>query len=228
MRFLHEQQFTSMTAEDYYAALMNPAQPIPPRCVLITFDDGHDSDHLVALPILKQYRIKATVFVTTDWIDHPGHLSTSQLHELKAEGVSVQSHAKTHTLLDRLSVDELRIELEVSRMKLEEILGSRVSHLAFPGGRYNQSVIACGIRLGFSGLFSSEPFALDRLDRTFLIGRYNLKRSLRGTVPFERITNPGVLTRSLLRTAYHGKAALKKMLGDRLYQSVWQRYIGKT
>lgn len=42
---------------------------LPPRAVLVTFDDGYDDCHNYALPILEKYAIPATVFVTTGYID---------------------------------------------------------------------------------------------------------------------------------------------------------------
>jgi peptidoglycan/xylan/chitin deacetylase (PgdA/CDA1 family) len=41
---------------------------LPPRAVCITFDDGYRSTHDLALPILKQFDLPATVFVTTGFI----------------------------------------------------------------------------------------------------------------------------------------------------------------
>ncbi len=39
---------------------------LPPRAVCITFDDGYRSIHDLALPILKEFNLPSTVFVTTD------------------------------------------------------------------------------------------------------------------------------------------------------------------
>jgi peptidoglycan/xylan/chitin deacetylase (PgdA/CDA1 family) len=44
-------------------------QRMPPRAVCITFDDGYRSTHDLALPILKEFNLPATVFVTTGYID---------------------------------------------------------------------------------------------------------------------------------------------------------------
>ncbi|HEY0060979.1 MAG TPA: polysaccharide deacetylase family protein [Telluria sp.] len=41
---------------------------MPPRAVCITFDDGYRSVHDLALPILKEFNLPATVFVTTGYI----------------------------------------------------------------------------------------------------------------------------------------------------------------
>ncbi|WP_236944155.1 polysaccharide deacetylase family protein [Hydrogenophaga sp. RAC07] len=43
---------------------------IPPRAVCITFDDGYRSIHDLALPILLEYELPATVFVSSGYIGH--------------------------------------------------------------------------------------------------------------------------------------------------------------
>jgi peptidoglycan/xylan/chitin deacetylase (PgdA/CDA1 family) len=42
---------------------------LPPRAVCITFDDGYRSTHDLALPVLKEFGLPATVFVSTGYLD---------------------------------------------------------------------------------------------------------------------------------------------------------------
>lgn len=43
---------------------------MPPRAVCITFDDGYRSIHDLALPVLREFGLPATVFVTSGHVDH--------------------------------------------------------------------------------------------------------------------------------------------------------------
>ena len=44
------------------------AGKVPPRAVCITFDDGYRSVHDLALPVLREFGLAATVFVTTGYL----------------------------------------------------------------------------------------------------------------------------------------------------------------
>ncbi len=44
---------------------MQEKVPLPERTVAITFDDGYQNNFLMAAPILRQYRVPATLFIST-------------------------------------------------------------------------------------------------------------------------------------------------------------------
>ncbi len=51
------------------AELLDAGRHVPRAAVIITFDDGYRDNHDVVLPILKQYRVPAVVFVATGYMD---------------------------------------------------------------------------------------------------------------------------------------------------------------
>jgi peptidoglycan/xylan/chitin deacetylase (PgdA/CDA1 family) len=50
------------------------SERMPPRAVAITFDDGYRSTHDLALPILQEFQLPATVFVATGHIEDEGSM----------------------------------------------------------------------------------------------------------------------------------------------------------
>lgn len=228
IEYMYENHFQTILAEEYLLSLRDRRVKIPHKSVMITFDDGSESDLTIALPILKRFNFKANYFVTTDWIGKPGYMNPSHIRTLKKEGMSVQSHSKTHQFLDVLKTSEIYFELAESKKKLEDILGADVSCLSFPGGRYNKEVITCGKQLKFAALFSSVPFSLKRFNDMFLVGRYSIKQSMGRGIYFEDIMNSNILKRSALKGAYYGKFFLKKIMGNYLYYRAWRKYIGKS
>lgn len=72
-----DQQMSYLAA--YYRVISTPelldacrtGRPLPPRAVLVTFDDGYRDFAEYAWPTMKRYRLPATLFVPTAFPDHP-------------------------------------------------------------------------------------------------------------------------------------------------------------
>jgi peptidoglycan/xylan/chitin deacetylase (PgdA/CDA1 family) len=60
--------------------------------VEITFDDGNESDALIALPELAKRNIKATFFVIGGRIGSPHYLDRAALRDLISAGMEIGSH----------------------------------------------------------------------------------------------------------------------------------------
>lgn len=54
------------------AAYLLHGEPLPPKSVLITFDDGYLDNYVYGMPILRQHGHKATVFVVAERIQEQG------------------------------------------------------------------------------------------------------------------------------------------------------------
>ncbi|WKB53434.1 polysaccharide deacetylase family protein [Eleftheria terrae] len=132
-------------------AYLEGGQPLPKRSVVITIDDGFESVHRYAFPLLRKYNMPATLFVYTDFIGGGEALSWPQLQELADSGlVDIQAHSKTHrNLLDRppglpeaAYRQQLQAEAQVPREVLERKLKKvKVRHFAYPYGDANEAVL---------------------------------------------------------------------------------------
>jgi hypothetical protein len=112
--------YTSITlteAHDYVAGKTR----LPPKAIVITFDDGYLDNWVYAFPILKKYGMRGTVFISTDFIDRSekirpnaedvregraavgdldcrGFLSVPEMQRMvNSQLMEIQAHCKTHT-----------------------------------------------------------------------------------------------------------------------------------
>lgn len=66
MRYL-KQHLTPITFAQLQAAISG-IEPLPPRAVIVTFDDGFDDNYHFAFPILRELQIPATFFIATGYV----------------------------------------------------------------------------------------------------------------------------------------------------------------
>jgi peptidoglycan/xylan/chitin deacetylase (PgdA/CDA1 family) len=104
--------------------------------VAITFDDGHWTHYSAAFPALISRGAAATFFIVTGRVGTPGYVTWDQLAEMKAAGMSIQSHSATHPLLSGLSDAEALRDLVTAREALDDILHQHTTTLALPGGDF--------------------------------------------------------------------------------------------
>lgn len=173
MKFLAESGCITITPDELYAGLRGEIE-LPPKPVLITFDDGYIDNYTNAYPILKKYNLRATIFVIPSFTgSYSGYMTWEQLKEMESNGtITIESHTLTHPKLEALPDDEIRMELLNSKNLLEEKLGHPVEFLAYPTGTYNLHIAGIAQDLGYKGAFTikygivdggSNFFALERV-----------------------------------------------------------------
>ncbi|MHB9154678.1 MAG: poly-beta-1,6-N-acetyl-D-glucosamine N-deacetylase PgaB [Endomicrobiales bacterium] len=102
IEYLRTHGYTFISLEDARRARAKK-KPLPPRSVLLTFDDGYRSFYDFVFPLLKVYKYPCVLAVVTGWIDRPPPeivtplLDWRQLREIAESGlVEIASH--THDL----------------------------------------------------------------------------------------------------------------------------------
>src|SRR5690606_38418058 len=69
LRWLKWHNYQTITTKQY-ADFLN-GKPLPPRSVMITFDDGYLDNWVWAYPILQKWGFNAVIFLVTSWV-HDG------------------------------------------------------------------------------------------------------------------------------------------------------------
>ncbi|MCG3203483.1 MAG: Poly-beta-1,6-N-acetyl-D-glucosamine N-deacetylase [Elusimicrobia bacterium] len=145
LAYLAEHQYTPITFRELYAHWDNN-HPLPPRPVIITFDDGYANNYENAFPILRDFGFKAVLFVvvqTVGW-DNRWHdpksetrinmISWAQLKDLQKAGWEIGSHTMNHPNLQKIEMKEVKVEMEKSRSIITEFLEEAPHTFAYPYG----------------------------------------------------------------------------------------------
>jgi peptidoglycan/xylan/chitin deacetylase (PgdA/CDA1 family) len=125
--------------------------------VVLTFDDGHESNFDVVSPILKRLNLRGEFFVTVSRIGQPGYMTWEQLAALKDAGMSIQSHGVHHRPLTELADSDLSQELRASRETIEKKLNAPVLFLSAPGGFVDKRIYGAALAAGYRAVCNSEP-----------------------------------------------------------------------
>ena len=127
-----------------------------PKSLLITFDDGHESDLIVAAPELARRNLHAIFFIVWSYLGLPGYLSRDQVLALRADGFEIGSHGLTHARLTQVSPAEASNELLESKRRLEDLLQEPIAGLALPCGHYNDAVLQAAWTAGYRRVMTSD------------------------------------------------------------------------
>lgn len=116
--------------------------------VVFTLDDGFASDYQYVFPYMRERGIPGTSFVNTAWVGTAGHLTVAQLQEMNAAGWDIANHTTQGSIVD-LSLAEQEAALLGAANQLDAWGCTRASRcVAYPGGDYNDSILAAMANTG--------------------------------------------------------------------------------
>lgn len=212
LKILKEAGLKCVTPEDI--RIKDP-DTLTSRAVMITFDDGYESDYHVALPMLAEFGFKAVTFITANLVNTPGYLTWEKIRELARAGFSVQSHSLNHRFLNALSFDEMLEELKKSKEIIEDKAGVKVEYVSAPGGRISAAVVRAAAEAGYKGIFNSKPGYKVRQEKDiFVFSRFVLKNSI-AREEFKRLSEKNSFALLKASAVYSAKDLVRKALGIR-------------
>lgn len=148
---------------------------IPPKTVVLTFDDGYADNYIHAFPLLKRYNMKATIYIVTerfnqDWAtDKDTKLSSNELNneamlthdmvrEMIASGlIDIGSHTLHHINLPTLSSEQKDEEITRSKAVIESLYDITCKSFAYPFGFYDEASIALVQKSGYMSAVTTVP-----------------------------------------------------------------------
>ena len=177
MDALDEAGYTPVGIDDL-RAYVEQGKELPEKPVMITFDDGYESNYSLAFPVLQQHGFKATIFVIgvsigKDSYKDTGvpmypHFSLEQAREMEASGlITVASHGwNVHEVKGRdpepirpgalKREDETEEEyvafLTEDALHMRELLGEGAGFFSYPTDQHNE---LCLVVLSQAGVYAT-------------------------------------------------------------------------
>lgn len=177
LAWLRDNGYRTLALDDAYAALAR-GRPLPPRAVVLTFDDGYTDAYENAFPLLRQFGMTGTFFVVTEWIDEgrPGYLTWAQAREMAAAGMSIQSHSLNHSdLANGCDYDCLVYQILGSVETIQAQTGIRPRFFCYPSGRYNAAVMQVASQAGIVAAVTTQGGTLHTSDHLMELERVRIR-----------------------------------------------------
>lgn len=182
---------------DRYLGYRRGDEVLPRKPVILTFDDGYQSNAEIAVPIMRKHGFSATIFVvpaslgkTNRWDAEETQeplLSVAEVRALHADGFAFGSHTMHHVRLTAVTPKVALEELCSSRAALEQLLQVPVRTICYPWAQHNAEVrrlaaeagYACGVgirrRLNRA---TTDIMALHRIPVTYLDSTWRVRWDL--------------------------------------------------
>jgi len=121
--------------------LLREGKVVPPKWVVLTFDDGFADFYDHAYPLILGKRLPVTLFIYAHGVVEADKLSWEKLAKLNPQLVEIGAHSLTHRSLIFLNEEARRDEVISSRRLLEDKLHRKVRFFSYPFGAVDQGLI---------------------------------------------------------------------------------------
>lgn len=222
MAYLAEHRFHAVSLKEVLA--WQSGRVLPGKSIVITCDDGSESDFSIAVPILKRFRFSATFFVNPGTLGQDGTLTAERVKQMHREGMEIGSHGFDHLFLTRLDDKALHHQIVGSKKRLEALLESPVPFFSIPRGRTNRRVTERVKEAGYLAACTSDIGFNERRSEPFRLRRWAVKRSY-SFDDFVSIVEGSPKKHLYLEVQL--KQVARRLLGHTLYEAARHRILGE-
>jgi peptidoglycan/xylan/chitin deacetylase (PgdA/CDA1 family) len=181
MDFLRQNCYQTVGLADVAAALSRERN-LPPRPIVITFDDGWSHLYTNALSALKVRGFKAAFFIIAGHSGcYPAYLSWEQIRAMRDDGMEIGAHSFTHPRLTLLSDSALHHEISDAKLVIEKnTKGGPIDIFAYPYGVYTSTVLWAVKQAGYKIAVAVEPENIVHYsDQLYRLGRLTMTKDLK-------------------------------------------------
>jgi peptidoglycan/xylan/chitin deacetylase (PgdA/CDA1 family) len=158
MEALERAGWHAVTLDQVQAYWLHGASLGPGKPIVVTFDNGYQSQYTQALPVLRRLGWVADENVQlTGLPPSQGGLSQAQIKGLVAAGWELDTQGFSHADLITLDPEELHYQVAVARSTVQRRYDVPVNWFCYPSGHYDATVIAAVKAAGYTGSTTVVP-----------------------------------------------------------------------
>lgn len=158
MAFLRFIGAHTLTLGDALDALRT-GKALPPRSVILTFDDGYFDFASKAAPVMFQDGLKGTVFVVSGFLGRNGYMTRPQVRQVAAMGMVIGCHTVSHVALAGVPLSFAQQQIDIAHQQLQQLTGTPVTDFAYPYGSYDAAVEQLVKANGFADAVTTDAGA---------------------------------------------------------------------
>ena len=185
---LEQGGYETITPDQLLAHLTTGAR-LPPKPVLLTFDDAVDDHYRVVLPELRRRKMTATFFVMTVVLGNEGYMTRGQVRKLSRAGMTVGAHTWDHHRVDEYAGEDWKVQIDEPVAALSKLTRKPVRYFAYPFGIWSRDAFGHLREAGIHAAFQLVDRPISFADPLMTIRRKiaspdwtgaQLRRALRG------------------------------------------------
>ena len=154
MQYLKDKSYNTATMNDLIS-FFDAGTPIPPKSVLITFDDGYEDFHTDAYPILSSLGLKATMFIPTGLMENPDYLTWGEISGMNG-AVLFANHTWSHKNVMQVGAT-MKYEISTADTQLADHGLNSPKVFAYPYGLSTKESEAYLASLNYKLAFTTVP-----------------------------------------------------------------------
>lgn len=170
MAYLQAEGWTTVSP-DQLARYLTTGEPLPPRPVIISMDDGYKEIHSVVYPLLKDTPLRPILYVPPDHVGLRAYLDWDQLRELVDAGFMLGTHGYDHTPMREAPDADLPRQVQGSKAFFEEALGVTIDSFCYPYGSYDQRTLDALSAYGYTSAMTLNPIVYQVPGEPLLLSR---------------------------------------------------------
>ena len=181
LKFLKINNYKTLTLEEFYCFHQGTCK-IPRKSILITMDDGYQSNYDLAFSLLKKYDMHAVVFYLgmNEDGENKTFMDLETINKIYKKYPNIEIASHSYNLHEKGAINQEKEKILKDIKKMKKIVNSK--YYAYPFGEYNDNMLESlketGYKMAFTFGPGEEHRKASRKDDKYLIPRLNISNDM--------------------------------------------------